>query len=332
MARTKIDEFFAYSRERHSIYLRREAGLPREQWTSDKILQKFRFTNVFRELDKTTAWFRNYVRGPLCDRPEVMLATVVFRLLNRIEVGEAIFSQTVMDGVLNSKKWMFGTPLPTAFDLFCEDGRTWHLKRAIVGYVGSKGPYVTGAYIISSPKGLSKLDGVLRIISDFNKKSGWRELAEKLPSESATLESTWDFMHEQKFLGSFHSYEIVTDLRHTALLDSAPDVMSWCSIGPGARRGLNRVMGRPKGYHGASKEQMLAEMRVLLQSSLTPKHWPQPIGVDLFGHRRFYLHNMRSPAEQWPSWEMREVEHTLCEFDKYERVRTGEGRPRGVYR
>jgi hypothetical protein len=29
---------------------------------------------------------------------------------------------------------------------------------------------------------------------------------------------------------------------------------------------------------------------------------------------------------------MREVEHTLCEFDKYERVRTGEGKPRGVYR
>jgi hypothetical protein len=34
----------------------------------------------------------------------------------------------------------------------------------------------------------------------------------------------------------------------------------------------------------------------------------------------------------WPSWEMRDVEHTLCEFDKYERIRLGEGRTRGVYR
>ena len=32
-----------------------------------------------------------------------------------------------------------------------------------------------------------------------------------------------------------------------------------------------------------------------------------------------------------PPLEMREVEHTLCEFDKYERVRNGEGKPRSIY-
>jgi len=28
---------------------------------------------------------------------------------------------------------------------------------------------------------------------------------------------------------------------------------------------------------------------------------------------------------------MREIEHSLCEFDKYERTRLGEGRPRAKY-
>jgi len=28
---------------------------------------------------------------------------------------------------------------------------------------------------------------------------------------------------------------------------------------------------------------------------------------------------------------MRDIEHSLCEFDKYERVRNGEGVPRGKY-
>mgnify|MGYP005994584353 CR=1 FL=1 len=30
--------------------------------------------------------------------------------------------------------------------------------------------------------------------------------------------------------------------------------------------------------------------------------------------------------------EMRDIEHCLCEFDKYERVRLGQGRPRAKYK
>ena len=33
-----------------------------------------------------------------------------------------------------------------------------------------------------------------------------------------------------------------------------------------------------------------------------------------------------------PALEMREIEHCLCEFDKYERVRLGQGRPRSKYK
>ena len=33
-----------------------------------------------------------------------------------------------------------------------------------------------------------------------------------------------------------------------------------------------------------------------------------------------------------PALEMREIEHCLCEFDKYERARLGEGRPRAKYK
>lgn len=50
-------DFFAFARERHATYLRRQSGAP-EPWTDDPILRKFRFTNVFRELDRTTVWFR----------------------------------------------------------------------------------------------------------------------------------------------------------------------------------------------------------------------------------------------------------------------------------
>lgn len=303
------DRFFAFAQERHQIYLNRTAGKP-WPWTQDKILQTYSFTNVFRELDKTTVWFRQHVRDALRDRPEVMLATVVFRLLNRIEVGEAVFCQLDLDKQQIGKS-MFGTKWPVPFELFLRDGDARHLRRAIVANCG-KGPYVTGAYIISSPKGYSKLDGMMKIIGDFHKRSGWREFADGMAREECSLAAAQCWLREQPYFGNFHSYEIVTDLRHTALLESAEDVDQWCSVGPGARRGLNRARGRHYKDKSLSTEEMLREMGKLLRMTRVKSagKWPA----------------------DWPRLEMREIEHTLCEFDKYERTRTGQGRPRGVYR
>ena len=300
-----IAAFFRYARARHQIYLNRVAGTPREKWTKDHILRTYRFTNVFRELDKTTRWFADHVRDPMRQDPNVLMATVVFRLLNRIEVGEAVFNQVDIE-------------YDNAFAAFMETGKVSFLKRAIVANCGD-GPYVTGAYIISSPKGYSKLDGVLNVINDFNKNSDWWAFASE---KGHTLENMWEFLRGEPYLGPFHAYEIVTDLRHTALLDSAPDIMTWANPGPGAHRGANRVF-RGSAKDRVSREQVIDEMRILLSWSRDAKYWPQQkIDTDaawLYDH-------------QWPTWEMRDVEHTLCEFDKYERVRLGEGKPRGVYR
>jgi hypothetical protein len=77
----------------------------------------------------------------------------------------------------------------------------------------------------------------------------------------------------------------------------------------GAKRGLNRLRGRPV-RQGLRQDAALTEMRKLLQLSRTGYNWPR----------------------RWPAWEMREVEHTLCEWDKYERTRLGEGVPKALYR
>ena len=124
--------FFMFARERHNIYLRRQQGLPRP-WTDDHILNTCRFTNVYRELDKTTVWFRERVREPLRSKPEVLLATVLFRWFNRILTGEALFLQTFMseEGDVRS-----------AFEKFLIDGDIAHLRYAIKAYCGD-GPYVT---------------------------------------------------------------------------------------------------------------------------------------------------------------------------------------------
>jgi hypothetical protein len=327
-----VTNFFKYARARHRITLDRAAGKPR-LWTKDPILQQYRFTNVFRELDKTTVWFRKHVREPMRSSPDVLLATVVFRLLNRIEVGEAIFCQSNM---LN----MGMKTAETGFDAFLRTGDVLFLKRAILAYVGPTGPYVTGAYIISSPAGYKKLDGVLEVINRFYKQTrewpivaesfdaniGYEDAAQLMrvnPREDyTTLEACWTWLKQFDYFGPFHAYEIVTDLRHTVLLDHATDINTWANPGPGAKRGANRVHGRDKMFN-VPRDQLIDEIRALLVHSRDAMLWPQGGKV---------TKQLAQNALHWPKWEMRDVEHTLCEFDKYERVRLGEGRPRGVYK
>lgn len=293
--------FFDFARERHAIYLRRKAGVPRFDWTVDPILQANRFTNVFRELDKTTIWLREHVRGPLRDDPRVMMGVVLFRWFNRIETGEAIFTQKRLGG-------------GTAWDEFLRTWNTDVLQESIRAYCG-KGPYVTGAYIIKSPAGVDKLVGVLRSVSRFVDYCGGDPIgiATRLADKQRTLQSVWEWFRKADHLGDFMAYEIVSDLRWTYILENAPDILTWANPGPGAIRGLNRMMGRPLESR-ATGGLFLPEMMTLLHMSRDPKYWPQD-----------------DPA-QWPAWELRDVEHTLCEFDKYERMRQGEGQMKAKFR
>lgn len=309
--------FFEFARARHQIYLDRQAGRP-APWTEDPILSRYRFTNVFRELDATTVWFRDRVRDPMRSSPHALLATVVFRWFNRIATGEAIFCQEALG---------YGDELPgeTAWDALLRLGDTGPMRAAILQYCG-RGPYVTGAYIIKTPDGYDKLDGVLKCIDwfmerefelnekKFEIKDKWLGIAEYMMESPGrvSLEQAWAWLRQFPYLGDFMAYEIVTDLRWTALLDQAPDILTWANPGPGATRGLGRLVhGNPEQWNQhRDKSRLIEMMQTILFISEDRELWPG----------------------DWPSWEMRDVEHTLCEFDKYERARLGQGRPRGVYR
>jgi 5-hmdU DNA kinase-like protein len=282
-----VNSFFAYARARHEVFLRRRQNFP-PPWTDDPILQQYRFTNIFRETDRTTQWFREHVRDRYDGTPQVLLATVVFRWFNKIETGEAMFE---------------GGSSTTPFEYWAQTGHVDTLRQVILAARGT-GPYVNGAYIIKSPNGMNKLDGVLWACEQF-RRGDWLNTAHSMALCRQTLYQTWEWVRQFQYQGDFTAYEVVTDLRHTHLLRPAPDIMTWANAGPGAKRGLNRLACRPLDQQ-LPKDQTCAEMRELLQFSRSFDQWPP----------------------EWGQWEMREVEHTLCEWDKYERVRLGEGTPK----
>lgn len=278
-----IKHYFATARERMWIYERRlgRPGHP-TAWTKDKVFAENRFCNVFRELDRTTAWFRENMRDLLAESPSVVLATVAFRWFNKIEIGRVLTHPLV--GLMSG--W---------FD--AEEA-----KRLILTDFPA-GPFVTGAYIIKTPDGMKKLDGVLWCINQFLERMP--KLMPMIEDGDCTLEEAWKVLRQSPFLGDFMAYEIVTDLRHTYVLRDARDIDLWANPGPGCARGLGRIFrGDPEAFNrGSEKDRKLMAplMQELLACSRDPAHWP----------------------ESWPAWEMREVEHWLCEFDKYCRVLEG---------
>ncbi len=155
-------------------------------------------------------------------------------------------------------------------------------------------PLVTGAYMIRSKNGFNKLDGIIQQLMPVRVKYG------ALCRSAVTLEDLHRALCQFEYIGGFMAYEIVTDCRHTDLLHKAPDILTWAYPGPGATRGLAHVSNEKNIRLGERKK--LEMMREILKASRNKINWP----------------------ENWPAWEMREVEHTLCEYDKYVRGCKGE--------
>jgi len=153
----------------------------------------------------------------------------------------------------------------------------------------------TGAYMLTGTLGGTKIEQTIdKILTP---------LYANFPTKFDSLEESWKSFLPYPGFSDFMSYEVVTDLRHTKWLRNAPDIMTWANPGPGAMRGLNRIFGRPLDSK-QKKPLFIQEMRDLLA----------------------LLNNTPLPLE------MRDIEHCLCEFDKYERTRLGQGRPRSRYK
>lgn len=227
--------FWEFVNERHAIYVRRRAGDP-WPWTEHQILRDYYFCNIFRELDTTTIWFRENIRGPLANHSDVIMATVIFRWFNRVQTAQIL----------------------TTHGLF----RHWHTPTALL-LLENQEPVVTGAYIIKTPNGMDKLHGVCWSIDQMWDKRVAIEYA--IGDGCSTLYAAWKYLCQFPYQGPFMSYEVVTDLRHTDILKHATDIMTWANVGPGAARGL--------GYMGFTRS--VRSLQVLLQQSEKYWLYPQ---------------------------------------------------------
>ena len=278
-----LERFFYWINERHAIYRKKVKGDP-PPYTEDKILQEYKFTNPFRENDRVTIWMRQNWTNPNHNKPdgEIIFNCCLFRMVGTTEFADA-------HGW--ASKW-----------------EPEYTKQLIAERLAKKLRTFTGAYIITN-QGLKLPKG--EVVVDHFLTPLW-ESKEKL-AEIATKTQSLQALHHAMSAyrgwggGGFMSYEVVTDLNYTRILDKATDRFKWANAGPGAKRGLNRLYDRPL-TKGLTAVQSNIEMKNVLDIAQGTVNLVSIYNVD-----------------------MRTIEHSLCEWDKYERVRLGQGTPRSKY-
>ncbi len=261
-------------------------------WTDDEILDTYKFTNVRRENDRTSREFHTFYKQHVKDTTR----------WDEILLNCGIARYFGRSEFLLSLGWQ---------KTFNPDKIIRHAqKRKADGKKVFTGAYVITNQGISAPKEEVVVNHFLVGLSDK---------AELLVTGIGMNENKWEkfigqMMTLNGFGGSgFMAKEVTLDLiMATNWIPS--DWNTWSPSGPGARRGAARVTGidDPKSPSGMiyfrSAEKTLKIMLELYE--LRGKLWPATF----------------TPLR------LTDIQFQLCEFDKYERVRLGQGRPRSRYR
>jgi hypothetical protein len=250
---------------------REDQKLP-QPWTDDPILHGFRFTNIRREDDRVSRDLVAHMDWTNSDLSLRLFNSVVFRTFN----GSVGFR--ALGGYHTT--WCPKQALQKANQAVKDRG-----GKALFG----------NAYIMANslmegmPKHQFYIDNAFNHVWEHRK-----SLLHELQVNSTLQYATNRFA---KVIGYAHflGYEMALDMEMLGLI-TPTDKFTWANPGPGARRGLNFIFGRPRKY-SQPVPKFLEEMQWLFNESV------------------YFL----EPHVKEP-FDMRCIENGLCETSKYASV------------
>lgn len=274
----RTNDLVKFIKAREAVRIAKEADKPRP-WTTDSILDKYRFCNVHREDDAVTKWLRASYYPCFENDPDIWFAAVVARLLNNPEALDevAIQRKTVLP-------WK-----PAAF------------QRILAARKAEGEKNFNAAYIVSTNGvAMEKVEYLVkRVLGPL-----WAARKFLRPTDSDTLETFYNRISDFDGIAGFMGGQIIADLKYIPPLKFASDWWTFAASGPGSRRGLNRVLGRD------------------VNATMFEAEWHKALTI-LLSNVNFRL---AAPLHA------QDLQNCLCEFDKYERARLGEGTPKQIYK
>ena len=279
--------FWYWIYERHWIYQRRFMLKKPAPWTKDPILRDFKFTNVYRELDRVSIWGQNNIIRTEKSLLNRIFALIIFKLFNNPETFEEVGIQ-----------W---------YDTFDPEKFERRLKRIVDR---GENPF-TDAYLVNSMayQGMKKYIAYAKFVAPFVHKN--MGLFYKTIRTSKAPQEIIKVFKLINGVSDFVGYELYCDLDYFRPEVMQFDQNDYVNTGPGALTGVRWIFpNRATSYKEAEK--VIYHLRD-----------EQDSYFKLFGFEDFpYLQN------KYKKLSLREIEHSLCEFQKYKKMQLNIGKRR----
>ena len=216
-----VDNFYRFCYERQAVFHRRQMVELPAPWTDDPILRRYRFTNVFRELDKGNHYFQvGLDRAGWESFAEVLWYSCLYRQINRIETVER-------------------RPLPSPFatDAEIEAYLSGHSADMAAGHKVFTGRHLT--------VGLPRYRKMVHHLRD-----NWQDLATDLDcllsaedrDPDATAKDLFDYVRTVPSVGGFIGFQVYLDLIETEHTPWNEDAFVF--LGPGSTKALTMLFGK----------------------------------------------------------------------------------------
>lgn len=293
-----LRQFFYWMYERQEIWYNRFVLKKEQPWTKDKILQDYKFTNVYRELDRNSQWLIKNVIDVDGIKPfEVFWKVVVFRYFNLPELFDS------MGGIPDYKKYNHEKFL-----------------NKVLKYKEKSGRVFTDAYMINPPKREEDrklgLEGFyVKHITIFHNKA--KEMYKRYKEMDDPNEFNKMLM-ELHCIAGFMAYEIYCDFCYTDWFKFSED--DFVNVGPGARFGLELLY--PNLFVNRKNERYIKKLIELKDKADS--------FFRVFGFNDFKYYNKKNPKDykNGKRLTLRCIEHSLCEYSKFWKQNLNVGKPR----
>lgn len=278
-------------------------------WTEDKIFQENRFTNVIRDLDRGTIVVIKEILSKLddpCDdivqrKKEVILNIMVYRVFIRYETWKLI-------GYIPLDEW---------------ETRWKKSKSAIRKRRDSGLPVFHGAYFVNGLKSANpdkvnnhdKVENAMCMCDNFY--AFLDDIYEFITNNN--MKDCIEYLQTLPAVGSFNAYEYACDFalasRYTSqsLVNWTDD--AYVNVGPGNKRGIDYIF---------QKSGNLSDIEKNIYIRATWEHY-----MKYYGYYDRFMSQL--PECMGGKINLRVVEHDLCEFQKYMKVKTSTGRCKALY-
>ena len=230
------ETYWWFAAERQEMFFRKVEGLP-APWTTDPILAKHKFTNVYRASDRVSQYLiRNVIYEGDQSPEEVFFRTILFKLFNKIETWEML-----QDGlnVISRADYSLEN-----YDSVLSEALAGGTRIYSAAYMMPSGRSSFG----HGQKHRNHLLLLERMMED--------EVPQRI-AETSSMARAFDLLRSYPTIGDFLAYQFVTDLNYSNLTDYSE--MEFVVPGPGAKDGIRKCFADQGGLNDADIIRLVTE-------------------------------------------------------------------------